>query len=175
METNKKYYSDLLKLHGDIESMKKDEENPFFRSNYVPLPKMLKTLKPLYQKHGFILTQPVVTKEINGMIVNVVTSKLTHAETGMFEVSELAITDGLLDEIKKMKLNNEEQMYSTKGDMQKLGGAITYARRYTLSALNSLEEVDDDGNAASNKEVSKPSKSNKNSKRASFNVQQDDF
>ena len=134
-EQSKEYNEALLKLHGEIEVLKKDESNPFYNSSYVPLRKMLATLKPLYQKHGFVLTQPTRVDNLTGTVVNIVTSKLTHVKTGMFETAELAITPDLLP----------------KADMQKLGGAITYGRRYTLSALNGLEEVDDDGNLASNK------------------------
>jgi hypothetical protein len=37
-------------------------------------------------------------------------------------------------------------------DMQKLGGAITYARRYALVSMFGLESIDDDGNVAVGKE-----------------------
>jgi len=37
-------------------------------------------------------------------------------------------------------------------DMQKLGGAITYARRYALVSMFGLESIDDDGNVANGKE-----------------------
>lgn len=132
MDNVKEYNSALLNLHSEIEALKKSEDNPFFKSSYVPLPAMLKELKPLYQKHGFVLTQPTRVIFENGVVTNVVTSKLTHVNTGLSEVSELALTSDVL----------------SKSDMQKLGGAITYGRRYTLSALNSLEEVDDDGESA---------------------------
>ena len=36
-----------------------------------------------------------------------------------------------------------------KNDMQQLGGAITYAKRYSLVSLFGLSEEDDDGNKAS--------------------------
>jgi hypothetical protein len=144
--TVKDFNEALLKLHGSIEAMKKDDKNPFYNSSYIPLPKMLRTLKPTFQEHGFILSQPV--KVVDG--VNVVTSKLTHAKTGLSETSEIALLPEVLP----------------KADMQKLGGAITYGRRYGLSALLGLEESDDDGNAASGKASTKKA-STKSSKPAS--------
>jgi len=42
-------------------------------------------------------------------------------------------------------------------DAQKLGGAITYFRRYTLVSLLSLQAVDDDGHEASRAPKAKPS------------------
>jgi hypothetical protein len=41
-------------------------------------------------------------------------------------------------------------------DAQKLGGAITYFRRYTLVSLLSLQAVDDDGHEASRAPKAKP-------------------
>ena len=124
------FHNALLKLHGDIEKMKKTEGNTFFpKHKYIPLPDMLRALKPVIQKHGFILTQGVdVGSNAQIGMKNIVSSRVIHAATGLSQDSRLALPD----------LN----------DMQKLGGAITYARRYTLSALLSIEEIDDDGNTA---------------------------
>ncbi len=130
------FHNALLSLHGDIEELKKDEKNPFFKSSYVPLPNMLKALKPVMKKHGFILTQGVdIGSHAQIGMKNVVSSRVIHAATGLSQDSRLALPELV--------------------DMQKLGGAITYARRYTLSALLSLEEVDDDGNTASGNSVKK--------------------
>lgn len=122
------FHSALAALHDDLEVLKKDAKNPFFKSNYVPLPDMLKVIKPVLKKHGFYLTQPVDVTNSQTGIVNVVFSTIVHIETGLSDTSKLAIPD--------------------LGDMQKLGGAITYGRRYTLSALLALEERDDDGETA---------------------------
>ena len=43
-------------------------------------------------------------------------------------------------------------------DTQKIGGAITYYRRYTLVALLGLQAEDDDGNTASGKSMPKVNK-----------------
>ena len=70
-------------------------------------------------------------------------SRISHIETGLTKESVVVIPE--LD-----------------GDMQKIGGAITYARRYTLSALFGMMAEDDDGNLASGKttkfEKTKPKK-----------------
>lgn len=125
------FHTALAGLLNDIEALKKDEKNPFFKSSYIPLPKMLQAIKPLCRRHGFILTQPVEVGNTQAGLVNVVSSRLIHVETGLSEASQLSIP--VID------------------DMQKLGGAITYGRRYTLSAVCALEERDDDGNTATGK------------------------
>lgn len=48
----------------------------------------------------------------------------------------------------------ESKTHSIKNYMQALGGAITYARRYALSAMVGITQDDDDGNTA----VGKPPK-----------------
>lgn len=136
----------LLALHNDVEGIKKSAKaNPVFKSDYVKLPDMLRALKPAFQKHGFILSQPTDVANTQQGIVNVVFSSLTHAETGISDTAKLALTPEFI----KSK------------DMQGLGGAITYARRYTLSALLGLEEIDDDGNKASGQSVKSKSKVSK--------------
>lgn len=136
-ELKKEFHQALLALHADIEVLKKKEGNPFFKSKYIPLPDMIDALRPALQKHGFILSQPVDVAPANGNsgYTNVVFSQITHAATGINEMAKLALPP--ID------------------DMQKLGGAITYARRYTLSALLGLREIDDDGNTATGKTQSK--------------------
>lgn len=129
------FYKALLSLHGDIETLTKDEANPFFKSKYVPLPKMLRTLKPVFQKHGFVLNQPIDVANTQQGMRNVVFSRIVHAETGLSEEAKMMLPD----------------CAPTMKGMQELGGAVTYARRYTLSALLGLEEADDDGNTATGK------------------------
>lgn len=125
----------LLALHKDIGAMKRTENNPFFKSKYVSLPVMLEQLEPVLEKHGFILSQPIDVTGAQTGIENCVFSSLIHVATGYSDVSKMVIP----------KLE----------DMQKLGGAVTYARRYTLSALLSLREVDDDGETAVGRGITK--------------------
>lgn len=138
-EDKQLFHSALLAVHNELEGLKKTEGNPFFKSKYIPLPDMIEAVRPVLQKYNFILSQPVDVAPANGQsgYTNVVFSQITHAPTGINEMAKLALP--VIE------------------DMQKLGGAITYARRYTLSALLGLMEQDDDGNTATGKNV-KPKK-----------------
>lgn len=140
-DAKKEFHAAMLALHADVGAMTKDTANPFYKSKYVPLDKMITALKPVLQKHGFILSQPTDVAGGTGGLQNVVFSILTHASTGISESAKLG-----LPEI---------------SDPQKLGGAITYFRRYTLSALLGLVEKDDDANFASGKVVPKSKVSSK--------------
>lgn len=132
------FHKALMGLHGDVEALKKKQGNPFFKSSYVALPQMLETLKPIIQKHGFFLSQPTDIVNTQDGPRNAVASILVHAESGLSETAKLMI-------------DNEP-------DPQKLGGKITYFRRYTLSSVLGLQEVDDDGNTAAGRKTVKKAK-----------------
>jgi hypothetical protein len=139
VDAKKTFHAALLAFHNDLEVIKRDESNPFFKSKYVPLPKMLSAIRPVAAKHGFILSQPTDIINTQQGAMNVVTTFLTHAETGLSESAKI--------------------MLEKQADMQKLGAAITYGRRQTLSSLVGAEEEDDDGNYLTGKVAPKTTKS----------------
>lgn len=125
---------DLRKVQRDLGPVLKDSKNPFFKSNYADLNSHIDLLRPLLEANNFVLDQS--TTVMQG--VNLVISRISHVPTGATKESVLALPQ--LE------------------DMQKLGSAITYARRYTLSALFAMTTTDDDGNTASNKAAPSVSK-----------------
>ena len=124
----------IAKVKAGMGKVIKGSKNPFFKSNYADLNAHLDLVEPLLAKEGLVLTQPVVAAPQG----NVVLSKVFDVETGEFLDASMALP--IFD------------------DMQKLGGAITYARRYTLGSLFSMGAEDDDGNMASSKPAKKASK-----------------
>jgi hypothetical protein len=127
MET-KKISQKLLKAQMEIGTISKDGVNPHFKSKYATLPQIIGEVKPILNKHGMLLTQPIIG--------NKVLSVITDCESGECVNSEIEL--------------------DTKLNAQQLGSAITYFRRYTLAALLSLEIEDDDGNVASTQIDNKP-------------------
>lgn len=127
MET-KKINIKLLEFQTNIEVIKKDGKNEFFKksngkaSSYATLPNVLAEVKPLLNALKIVVTQPIK----DGKVFTI----LTDSESGEFESSEIALPIGL--------------------NAQQTGSAVTYFRRYTLCSLLALEiDEDDDGNAAS--------------------------
>jgi len=96
---------------------------------YADLPKVLEVINPLLKKHGIAFTQM-----INGTSVDTV---IYHVETGESIQSSTAIPQGVT-----LKGQN---------DFQVLGSAITYIRRYALSAMLGLV-TDKDNDAAGEQE-----------------------
>lgn len=119
----------LLNIKAKMTAVGKDAKNPFFKSTYTTLNAFIQAVEPLLKEEGMFLTQPVSS---NGQS-NFVRTLLTHAASG--ENVESVILLPVLD------------------DMQKLGGAITYARRYTLASLLGMMSDDDDGNTATGKTI----------------------
>ena len=115
-------YKKLYKVQKEIGAISKDSTNPFYKSKYFDINSLIKQLTPILQKHNLLLLQPIEDDKQYSRIVDL--------DGGMVE-SSLALPTDL--------------------DAQKIGGAITYYRRYTLVALLGLQAEDDDGNLASGK------------------------
>lgn len=114
----------LAKAQGEMESAKKDSANPFFKSKYSDLHSVIQAIKGPLSKNGIAYTQLVNT--IDGQ---------TYVETVLLHVSGDRISGKML-------------VKPSKDDMQGIGSAITYARRYGLQAICGVSAEDDDGEAA---------------------------
>ena len=123
----------LAKAQGELKAIQKDATNPHFRNTYASLDTILESVRPVLAKHGLSLVQGAVAPHTdeNGVIRSfVVETMLLHA-SGEY-------------------LTNAAIMPLGKPDAQGAGGALTYGRRYGVSALLALAtEEDDDGNTAS--------------------------
>jgi len=116
----------LLLFHMKAEVIKKDANNPFFKSKYASLSNILENIQSALAESGLTFSQ-IPTGE-GGL-----TTILMHAESGEYLLGEYI-------------------MKPTKNDPQGIGSAITYQRRYALCAMLGLNiEDDDDGNQASGK------------------------
>ena len=121
----KNLYKKLLDIQKEVGAVKKDSENPFFHSNYFDINGLLEILKPVLNKHGVIVLQP-----------------LTNVD-GKPAIETLIIDEESGDNLKSVT------MLPDAPDAQKLGSAVTYLRRYSLVSMFLLQAEDDDGNSAS--------------------------
>jgi hypothetical protein len=102
----------------------KQSQNPAFRSKYADLGNVMDACMGALNKHGIAVIQPMQETEYGRCVV----TKFIH-ESG--ETLECPVP-----------------LIVQKQDMQGLGSAYTYARRYGLMALAGIAPEDDDGNAA---------------------------
>ena len=118
----------LSKFQSELEAAKKDSENPFLKSFYSDLRSVWNVIREPLAKNGLAVTQIPTIHEKLGMIL---VTKLLHT-SGEFIESSYPINP-------------------VKNDPQGVGSALTYARRYALSAiLGVVSEGDDDGHRATN-------------------------
>jgi hypothetical protein len=123
----------LTKAQGEIKSIQKDSKNPHFKNTYASLDAILETVRPTLAKHGLALVQGATAPSYDeaGRVTAIV------VETMLVHASGEHLTNGCVIPIAKV-------------DPQGAGGAMTYGRRYGVSALLSLAtDEDDDGNGAS--------------------------
>ncbi len=116
-------YNKLYKVQKEIGAISKDSTNPFYKSKYFDINSLIKQLTPILEKHNLLLLQPIENGEQYSRIIDIDSSDSVE--------SSLSLPTDL--------------------DTQKIGGAITYYRRYTLVALLGLQAEDDDGNTATGK------------------------
>lgn len=117
----------LCKAQAQIEGATKGKVNPAFRSKYADLASVWDACREALTTHGLSVAQFGRTTEAGAVLV----TRLLHV-SGEF-------------------LEGEVPLLNSKGDMQGLGSALTYARRYGLAAMVGVSPEDDDANAASNR------------------------
>ena len=124
----------LSKAQGEMQAAIKDKVNPFFKSSYADLGSVWDAARPVLSKHGLCVLQ---TTELvaEGKIVMVTT--LAHT-SGQWVKSFLPLNPA-------------------KNDSQGVGSALTYLRRYSLSAIVGVVcDEDDDGETAVGRGKSHP-------------------
>jgi hypothetical protein len=113
----------LAKAQGEISPAIKDSANPFFKSKYADLNSIWSSAREPLSKNGLAIIQ--TTEKDQGGQLNLITT-LVHA-SGQWVKSYMPVIQA-------------------KADIQSLGSALTYCRRYSLSAICGIStDEDDDG------------------------------
>jgi hypothetical protein len=113
----------LCSFQESIETVRKTNTNPFFKSKYASLSDILEVVRQPLADNGLSFVQ--------------------------FPSGEYGLTTMLLH-VSGEYLRDSYKMTPTKNDPQGAGSVITYQRRYALGAILGLNiDVDDDGNSGS--------------------------
>ncbi len=110
----------LSQAQSEMSGALKDAKNPFYKSSYADLESCIEASRPTLTKYNLSVSQTVDSTSDDYFLV----TYLLHS-SGQFIKSRL-------------------KLYMEKPDMQKLGSAITYARRYAYAAIIGLHQTDDD-------------------------------
>jgi hypothetical protein len=122
----------LIKAQSQMQGISKEGKNPAFKSKYVTLDSILDTLRPILTSNGLMLTQG--SQEPQAMQAVTVESRIIHT-SGEWISTTVTIP-------------------VTKPDAHGLGSALTYGRRYSVSALLAISaDEDDDANGAATPQV----------------------
>jgi len=116
----------LAKAQGSMKGAVKDSANPFFKSKYADLASVVEAIRSAFAANGLSYIQTVEPSQADEVRV----------ETMILHESGEWISCGVL------------ALPVSKVDAQGYGSALTYARRYSLSAAVGVAPEDDDGNAA---------------------------
>jgi hypothetical protein len=116
----------LAKAQGAMKGAVKDSANPFFKSKYADLASVVEAIRAAFSANGLSYIQTVEPSDKDEVRV----------ETTLLHASGEWISCGVLS------------LPVSKADAQGYGSALTYARRYSLSAAVGVAPEDDDGNAA---------------------------
>jgi len=117
----------LSKAQGEMQAAIKDKINPFFKSYYADLGSIWDAARPVLSKYGLCVMQTTEMTADGSRIVMVTT--LAH-NSGQWMKSYLPLNP-------------------SKNDSQGVGAALTYLRRYSLSAIVGVVcDEDDDGETA---------------------------
>ena len=136
-ETLTEFSKAFAKTQQEMKQPLKDANNPFFKSKYVPLENVVEAITESASKNGLSFTQFPSSDEAGNVTVGTL---VMHSSGEWIEYDPI-----------KMK--------PVKNDPQSIGSAITYAKRYALSAIFGItSDPDDDGNEATQTKKQAPAK-----------------
>ena len=121
----------LAAAQAEIQNPSKSAENPFFKSRYADLAEVLSVVRPAFSKNGLSVVQMPYRSD-DGAIG--VTTMISH-KSGQWMQGSL-----------------ELPLQVAKNVNQDAGSAITYIRRYALSAACGVSQEDLDSNLGDSKE-----------------------
>jgi hypothetical protein len=126
----------LSKAQSEIKGAVKDSTNPFYKSSYADLESVIEAIK-----------KPMVANELS------FTQLTKFNDTGF-----LLIETMIMHSSGEYMSGEYPVICKDMNDPQKVGAAMTYARRFSLASAFGVPQIDDDGNIAAEKPKEEPKK-----------------
>ena len=123
----------IAKVISEVQKVRKDKTNPFYKSKYANIESILGQLKPILEKNNLYISQPIIKNSLHTFIIDEKGNKYPD-----------------YNPIKTEGIN------ITHSDPQKKGAEITFYRRYSIVSLLSLEQEDDDANSVTSNKPKYP-------------------
>ncbi len=118
-------FAAFIKAQAMLEAAAKDSNNPAFKSKYADLTSHVEAIRPAFKANDLAFIQEVTSDDSGAHVL----TRVIHKSGEWFDSGPLFIP-------------------ASKHDAHGFGSAISYARRYGLSATVGTVADDDDGNAA---------------------------
>lgn len=114
----------LVAAQLEMPELEKNAVNPHFKNRFMSLDNLIAKTRPVLNRHGLAIAQFPTVSETGGLVL---TTVLLHGDSGE-------------------RLEFDTPLLGAAENMQQLGAAITYARRYAWQAvLGVAAEEDTDG------------------------------
>lgn len=120
----------LVQAQAEMGNAKKGADNPFFKKKYSDINDIREVSLPILNKHGICVIQPPCVIDGKNYVETIILHESGEAISGFSEI----ITD-------------------KPGDAQRHGSGMSYSRRYGMQSTLNIGTEDDDGNAATGKNV----------------------
>ena len=117
--TPKSLMQRMVDLQAELPAVKKDMKNPYFKSKYADINSFIDVLRPLLVKHGLVVLQPLTHVNGRPAIMTIISCETGERIEGTFPIDDNT-------------------------DPQKIGGWITYVRRYSLQSMFCMAAEDND-------------------------------
>ena len=114
-------YTKIFEVQKRMKPILKEEINPHFKSKFFDINGLIEELKPVLNEVGLVVIQPLIMLEGKYAI----TTRVVDSENGESIESTIVLPDT--------------------PDAPKMGAAVTYLRRFSLTSLFLLQGEDDDG------------------------------
>jgi hypothetical protein len=125
----------LAKAQAEFTPALKDSKNPYYNSKYADLSSVIGAVRPALNKHGIVLTQDL-SADLERQVAMVKTG--LYCGEQFFEIEIEAPAKG------QTKKDEQSGVPGTKFDVQTIGAATLYLRRYSVAAICGLAAEDDD-------------------------------
>lgn len=132
----------LAKAQGNMEAAKKDATNPFFKSKYATLDSIWSACREPLSSNGLAVIQ-----SLGGDSDHFYLETMLVHESGQYLSDTIPVTPA-------------------KDDIQGLGSALTYTRRYALASIVGITTDEDDDGNSSTQQNQKPQPSERQPKKS---------
>lgn len=138
----------LAKAQGEITGALKESKNPFYKSSYADLASCWDACREPLSKNGLAVVQTTMRGEPVKIEWDVVDQESGEVRNFHVETVETVIVTMLMHASGQW-MRSYLPMVPRDVSPQGVGSAITYGRRYGLTAMIGIAQIDDDGNQAS--------------------------